>query len=127
MHDMNLIIANNIRMCLKEQGVTFEELAEQTDISLSEIRKILTGSQSINAHQLSRITECLNVTTAELSKIPEKETSQDLTVLFAERIASESGRRALEIADEVSDLIIFHRKVRKNGTRMLEPLECKKR
>ena len=31
------------------------------------------------------------------------------------KIDSENGKKAIEIADRISDMIIFHAKVRKNG------------
>jgi hypothetical protein len=36
------------------------------------------------------------------------------------KVASEQAKNALEIADKLSDMILFHSKVRDNGTAMME-------
>ena len=38
-----------------------------------------------------------------------------------EQVQSEGAKEAMEIADEVSDLILFHARVKKNGMLMMEP------
>ena len=42
---------------------------------------------------------------------------------FSDRVETDEAREALRTADEVSDLILFHKKVRKNGISMMKPIE----
>ena len=39
------------------------------------------------------------------------------------RVETEEARDAIRIADEISDMILFHRRVRKNGDAMRIPWE----
>lgn len=42
---------------------------------------------------------------------------------FEDRVKSEAGIMALEIADKISDMILFHTRVRRNGIKMMQPVE----
>lgn len=35
------------------------------------------------------------------------------------KVQSEQAKRALQVADELSDMILFHKKVRENGNNMM--------
>ena len=37
------------------------------------------------------------------------------------KVQSEEARQALKIADELSDMILFHKRVRENGNAMMQP------
>jgi hypothetical protein len=37
------------------------------------------------------------------------------------KVQSEEARQALKTADELSDMILFHKRVRQNGTAMMSP------
>ncbi len=38
---------------------------------------------------------------------------------FMGRVQSEQAKQTLQLADELSDMILFHKKVRKNGNAMM--------
>lgn len=39
------------------------------------------------------------------------------------RVESPEARKALEVADKMSDMILFHKRVRENGMKMMNPWE----
>ena len=39
------------------------------------------------------------------------------------RVKTEKSKKALDIADHLSDLILFHKMVRENGTEMMKPFK----
>ena len=39
------------------------------------------------------------------------------------RVKTEESKKALDIADHLSDLILFHKMVRWNGTEMMKPFK----
>ena len=123
MLDMNLVIANNILMRLKEQNKKQVDLADGIGISKQIISKMLNGSRAINAIELRKIAEYLGVTMDTLAKLPEVPQENNVIHAFMGRVTSEGGKKALAIADKISDMILFHSKVRANGTQMMQPWE----
>lgn len=123
MLDMNLVIANNILMRLKEQHKKQVDLADGIGISKQTVSKMLNGSRAINAIELRRIAEYLGVTMDTLAKLPEAPQENNIIHAFMGRVTSEGGKNALAIADKLSDMILFHAKVRANGTQMMQPWE----
>lgn len=123
MLDMNLVIANNILMRLKEQNKKQVDLADGIGISKQIVSKMLNGSRAINAIELRRIAEYLGVTMDTLAKLPEVPQENNIIHAFMGRVTSEGGKNALAIADKLSDMILFHSKVRANGTQMMQPWE----
>ncbi len=123
MLDMNLVIANNILMRLKEQNKKQVDLADGIGISKQIISKMLNGSRAINAIELRKIAEYLGVTMDTLAKLPEVPQENNVIHAFMGRVTSEGGKNALAIADKISDMILFHSKVRANGTQMMQPWE----
>ena len=123
MLDMNLVIANNILMRLKEQNKKQVDLADGIGISKQIISKMLNGSRAINAIELRKIAEYLGVTMDTLAILPEVPQENNVIHAFMGRVTSEGGKNALAIADKISDMILFHSKVRANGTQMMQPWE----
>ena len=123
MLDMNLVIANNILMRLKEQNKKQVDLADGIGISKQIISKMLNGSRVINAIELRKIAEYLGVTMDTLAILPEVPQENNVIHAFMGRVTSEGGKNALAIADKISDMILFHSKVRANGTQMMQPWE----
>ena len=56
----------------------------------------------------------------ELTKICQDSIDTDTVHAFMGKVDSEQAKEALQIADRLSDMILFHRKVRENGTAMME-------
>lgn len=123
MLDMNLVIANNILEILKNQGKKQIDLAEGIGVSKQTISKMMNGGRSINAIELRAIGAYLGVPMDTLAKMPDEPVDTDVFHAFMGRVESDEARKALKIADEVSDLILFHSRVRKNGIAMMQPAE----
>lgn len=123
MLDMNCVIANNILILLKKQNKKQQDLADGIGTSKQVVSKMLNGSRAINAIELSKIATFLNVSMDVLVKLPVIPQETSFTLAFMGRVTSDGGRKALEIADTLSDMILFHTRVRENGINMLQPWE----
>ena len=84
------------------------------------VNKMINGSRMINAIELKSIAEFLNVTMEALTQIPQTMPEQNVMHVFMGKVASQEAKDALEIADKLSDMILFHSRVKENGTAMME-------
>ena len=123
MFDMNTVIANNILSCLKSQNKKQIDLAEGIGTSKQTVSKMLNGSRAINAIELKSIANYLGVSMDTLAKLPDTPQDTNVARAFMGRVASDGGKDALATADKLSDMILFHSKVRANGTQMMQPWE----
>jgi hypothetical protein len=84
----------------------------------------------INAVELKQIADFLGVKMEELTKISENGThtagmaDTDIVHAFMGKVESGQAKNALEIADKLSDMILFHSRVRENGVEMMEAWDC---
>ena len=120
MVNINMIIANNILACMKKQKKKQTDLAEYLKTSKQTVNKMINGSRMINAIELKSIAEFLNVTMEALTQIPQTMPEQNVMHVFMGKVASQEAKDALEIADKLSDMILFHSRVKENGTAMME-------
>lgn len=123
MMDVNLMVANNILSVLKKQGKKQAELADGLGVSKATISKMLTGNRSITAVELKKIADYLNTSMDTIMRIPEAPIEMDAIHAFMGRVETEEAKEALRVADKVSDLIVFHTRVRNNGKKMMNPAE----
>ena len=119
MNDINMIIARNILTILKKQNKKQVDLAEALQTNKQTISKMLNGARMINAIELKQVSDFLGVKMEELTKIPAHIPDTDIHV-FMGKVESEQAKNALQIADKLSDMILFHSRVRENGTEMME-------
>lgn len=124
MTDINMMIANNILGILKDQGKKQADLAEGIGVSRQTMSKMLNGGRMINAIELKNISEYLKVSMERIMKTPETTASMDVIHTFMGRVETDEAKEALRIADEVSDMILFHSRVRENSIKMSQPLEA---
>lgn len=120
MLDINSMIATNISTILKRQNRKQVDLAEALQTNKQTISKMLNGSRMINAVELKRIADFLNVKMEDLTKAHEDSMDTDIVHAFMGKVESEEAKEALQIADKLSDLILFHHRVRQNGTEMMK-------
>ena len=120
MSDINMMIARNILTILKKQKKKQVELAEALETNKQTVSRMLNGARMINAIELKQIADFLGVRMEELTKIPENMLDTDIIHVFMGKVDSEQAKNALEIADKLSDMIIFHSKVKENGMAMME-------
>lgn len=123
MSNANIILAKNIIMILKRQSRKQVELAEALHTNKQTVNKMLNGSRMINAIELKQIADFLGVKMEELTKIPQNVSDTDVIHAFMGKVESEQAKNALKIADKLSDMILFHKKVRENGTAMMEDMD----
>lgn len=122
MIDINEIIVKNISDRLKELNATWKDLGVMTGFSKKDVQSVRLGSKGINAIELKQIAMSLDTSVDELVKI-HKNNKEDISVFVCGNISTSGGRKAIEIADKLSDMILFHAKVRKNGTKMIGEIE----
>lgn len=124
MIDMNVMIAGNILALLRKQSKKQTDLAEALQINKQTVSKMLNGVRMIHAVELKQIADFLGVKMEELTKIRENAMDTDVIHAFMGKVESEQAKNALKIADKLSDMILFHSKVRENGTAMMEVWDC---
>ena len=118
MLDVNMIIANNIQAELKKENKKQVDLAEGIGVSKQTMSKI-------NAIELHKISEYLHVSMDSLMKMPEKPMDTNVIHAFMGRVKTEEARKGIQLADELSDMILFHTRVCENGKKMEQPWEDK--
>lgn len=118
MIDVNMIIVNNIQKELVTKNMSIIDLAYGINISIETINKIMNGSKTINANDLYKIAEFLNVSLETLMKVQEFPNGTNAVNTFIGRVKSKEAQRGIEIADELSDMILFHTRVYENGKKM---------
>ena len=108
MIDMNEIIANNIAILSKQP-----DLAEVGGKQTKSVR-------TINAGELRDIAKYLGTTVDKLT-CPASAIRGNTISRIMGKVHTDSAREALDIADKLSDMILFHKTVRENGTEMMKP------
>ena len=83
------------------------------------------GARAINAIELHKISEYLQVSMDSLMKMPEKPMDTSVIHSFMGRVKTEEARKGIQLADELSDMILFHSRVCENGKKMEQPWEDK--
>lgn len=120
MVDMNMVIAKNILAYMKKQNKKQTDLADALGTTKQTVSKMMSGSRMINAIELKRIADYLCVRMDELTRIQEEDVELNVVHAFMGKVTSQEAKHALKVADELSDMILFHRKTRENGITMLE-------
>ena len=119
MLDVNMIIANNIQVDLEKENKKQVDLAEGIGVSKQTMSKIMNGARAINAIELHKISEYLRVSMDSLMKLPEKPMGTNVMHAFMGRVKTEEARKGIQLADKLSDMILFHSRVCENGKKMV--------
>ena len=115
----------NIQAELKKENKKQVDLAEGIGVSKQTMSKIMNGARAINAIELHKISEYLHVSMDSLMKMPEKPMDTNVIHAFMGRVKTEEARKGIQLADELSDMILFHTRVCENGKKMEQPWEDK--
>ena len=118
-----MLIVNNIQNQLKKENKKEADLSDGIGVSRQTISQIMNGARAINAVELHKISEYFHVPIENLMKMPEYPMDTSAVRSFMERIKTPEARRGIQIADELSDMILFHTKVYENGKKMEQPWE----
>lgn len=115
MIDMNMIIAENIRREMNRQAKSSYDLLVATGLSTKELRERMEGTKAFSARELREVAGFLGTTTQALAKLPENYKELDSISQLHKKCATENQHKAVDVADKLSDIILFHKKVRSNG------------
>lgn len=115
MVDMSTVIGHNIREAMRSRGFNVSGLAVCLGVSPVVIRSMLDGSRLVSASELRRVADVLGTTTECLSRVSNTYCDSNFVSVFGSRVNSEGGLHALQVADTLSDMILFHSRVRRNG------------
>lgn len=126
MLDVNRIIANNIQAELKQQNKKQTDLAEGIGVSGQTMNQIMNCARAINAAELHKISEYLHVSIDSLMRMPAKPMDRNALHALISRVKTEEARKGIRLADELSDMILFHIRVYENGKRMEQSCEDKR-
>jgi len=124
MLDINAMIAANIVAILKNQNRKQIDLADALQTNKQTISKMLNGSRMITAAELKLISGFLGVKMEELTRVREASVDTDIVHAFMGKADSKEAKEALLIADKLSDMILFHRRVMNNGMAMMKSWEA---
>jgi transcriptional regulator with XRE-family HTH domain len=113
MIDQDIIIANNIISALKAKSIKQSKLAENLNMPRQTINKMLNGSRGINASELKDIALILDTTMDSLCKISDTNLETNVFRKFVDKVDTEDAKKTILIADELINMIIFHRKAAK--------------
>lgn len=133
LHDSGVLVAQTIygfdssviQAELKKENKKQVDLAEGIGVSKQTMSKIMNGARAINAIELHKISEYLHVSMDSLMKMPEKPMDTNVIHAFMGRVKTEEARKGIQLADELSDMILFHTRVCENGKKMEQPWEDK--
>lgn len=114
MTNQDIVIATNIIKKLNERNITQSTLANSLNLPRQTVNKMLNGSRIINASELKNISTILNTTMESLCKIPDSITEKNILHNFVEKVKTEDAKETILIADELINMIIFHREIAKS-------------
>lgn len=118
MVDMNMVIANNISSCLAQNYKKQVELAEHLGVSRQVVSKMLNGARTINAAELREIADFCNTSMENLTTVPHNYEETDVFHVFMGQVSTDAARQSIQHIDKMTDMILFHSKVKENGMAM---------
>ena len=123
MTDINEIVTRNIMAQMKAHKTKQTELADAIGVTKQTMSKMLNGSRLISIAELQKIANYFHVRADLLMKAPSAENEANVIRAFKGEVGTEAARKALSIADELADMIIFHARVRENTRVMSDTWE----
>lgn len=124
MVNVNEIISSNIMNIMKQNNKKQIDLAGYLGVSKQVVSKMLSGSRIINAFELKKIAEFLDVSMESLTKVPQMILETNTVRAFMGKVESQEAKEGLAIADEIADLICFYARTHENAMEMMQPWEA---
>ncbi len=118
MLDVNMVIASNIKNELKKANKTQDDLAYEIGISKDMMNMIMNGTRMINRLELEKISKYFNVSIESLMTIPKNYMDTNVIDMFIKRVNTKEAQKGIELADELSDMILFHNRIYRNDKKM---------
>lgn len=100
------------------------DLAGYLGVSKQVASKMLSGARMINAIELQKIAEFLNVSMESLVKVPQVIPETNTVKAFMGKAYSQEAKDGLAIADEIANLICFYARIHDNAKEMMQPWEA---
>lgn len=98
-------IGLNILEVLSEKNMSQTELADKIGVSKQVMSKIVKGQKSINALEIKKISEILNVSMDRL--LEEKEKKEEPSLMFMANIKEENKKDIEFLNSVISELILM--------------------
>lgn len=124
MVNVNEIISNNIMNIMKQNDKKQVDLAGYLGVSKQVTSKMLSGARMINAIELQKFAEFLNVSMESLVKVPQVIPETNTVKAFMGKVESQEAKDGLAIADEIANLICFYARTHENTIEMMQPWEA---
>ncbi|KHM52653.1 XRE family transcriptional regulator [Anaerovibrio lipolyticus] len=122
MIDMNTIIAKNIHAIMQKQNKKQNELVQALDISQDAVSQILNGTHTFNLEELKAISQFLGIEVKRIVDIsPGQSSDNAISRAFMGKVTTDSARDTLDIVETLSDMIVYHKRIRQNGVAMMQP------
>ena len=123
MVDMNSVIIVNIQKFIRTQDRTIKEIADGTGLSTTEVAQLLNGTKAITVPELKKFADFFGVTIQEFMQIHGDICYLSSIEQLKLKIVDGKYKEALDIADRLSDMILFLKKVRENVEKMMQVFE----
>ncbi|MCI8959032.1 MAG: helix-turn-helix transcriptional regulator [Lachnospiraceae bacterium] len=109
---------------MKQNDKKQVELADYLGVSKQITSKMLSGARMINAVELQKIAEFLNVSMESLVKVPQVIPETNTVKAFMGKVESQEAKDGLAIADEIANMICFYARTHENAKEMMQPWEA---
>jgi transcriptional regulator with XRE-family HTH domain len=109
MISLNQLVGTKIQKELNDIGWSQADLAEKLNTSRQIINKIVHGRKKITIEEIKDIADILNVNIKDLTTRTVKEEDTDPIMVFMGQVKTEDARNGLKHANQIMDLMIFHR------------------
>lgn len=111
-------IANNIQVELEKRNLKPVDLVKEIGVSKQTMRKMMNGVRVINAIELHKISEYLHVLMDSLMEMPENSKDTNAIHSLMTCVKTDEAKKGIQLADQLSDMILFHTRVLENGKKM---------
>ena len=113
------IIAHNVEKILKQKKMKQNELADAMKISRSTMREIMDGGKVITLALQNKIAKALSVKVKDLLSMDSYNcVSQNVIPVPIGQVDTDNAKNAINIADKLSEYILFYRNAVDNGKKM---------
>lgn len=113
MANQDIIIVKNIVKTLKEKQIKQSQLAEKMNLPRQTVNKMLNLTRVISATEMKQIAMILETTIDSFFEITEENFQQNTLRNIVDKVENEKSKETILIADELINMIIFHRNAAK--------------
>ncbi|AGB42248.1 putative transcriptional regulator [Halobacteroides halobius DSM 5150] len=119
MVSLNKLIGNRIQQCLDKMNWSQSQLAEKLDVSRQTVNKIINGRKNITIAETKAIADILPLDLQELIKPAKEVEEKDPIIAFMGEVDSSEAKAGLQHAQQIMDLLIFHRDMKQEHENIL--------